>query len=139
MAFGKKKKKGKKGQQQQPVYQPSGVKVDISNNPFYPPKKESDAKELGITAAVVVVCFVLVAVIVKNFNYYAIQEREQAKAYEDYYHQQSKVSESQDVVKENSVETENSTEVIEPTPEEVAVTVEPEVQEEQPYEGSLSA
>lgn len=135
MAFGKKKKKGKKGQQQQPVYQPSGVKVDISNNPFYPPKKESDAKELGITAAVVVVCFVLVTVIVKNFNYYAIQEREQAKAYEDYYHQQSEASESQDVVEENSVETENSTEVIEPTPEEVAVTVEPEVQEEQPYEG----
>ena len=93
MAFGKKKKKGKKGQQQ-PVYQPSGVKVDKTNNPFYPPKKESDAKELGITAAVVVVCLLLVSVIVKNFNYYAIQQRQQQKAYQESYNQQNEVDDT---------------------------------------------
>lgn len=105
MAFGKKKKKGKKGQQQ-PVYQPSGVKVDKNNNPFYPPKKESDAKELGITAVVVVVCLLLVYVIVNNFNYYAIQQRKQQKAYQEAYNQQNEVDDTYDGSQQSTEEME---------------------------------
>lgn len=85
MAFGKKKKQ-KKGQAPapQPVQQPSGVKVDKANNPFYPPRKESVMKEIGSTLGTVVVCVLLVGIIVKNFNYMAIASRQEDDYTDEY-------------------------------------------------------
>lgn len=84
MAFGKKKKQKKGQAPQQPVQQPSGVKITGANNPFYPPRKESVMKEVLSTLGTVVVCLILVSVIVKNFNYYAIASRQDYTADNDY-------------------------------------------------------
>ena len=51
-------------------------------NPFYPERKESLLKEIGTTVGVVVVCFVLTGLIVKNFNVYAIEARKNDTQYE---------------------------------------------------------
>lgn len=59
---------------------------------------------MGITAAVVVVCLLLVSVIVKNFNYYAIQQRQQQKAYQESYNQQNEVDDTYDEVQQSSEE-----------------------------------
>lgn len=86
MAFGKKKQK-KQNRGQAPVpqqTQPTGVKVDKANNPFYPPRKESVMKEIGTTLGTVVVCVLLVGIIVKNFNIIAIADRQGNKPSNDY-------------------------------------------------------
>ncbi len=66
MAFGKKKKKAKHEQPQQTVKK---VKVDMSHNPLYPPKKESDLQELLTAFGTTAVSLFLVGVIVANFSY----------------------------------------------------------------------
>ena len=59
-----------------------GKKNKLQNNPFYPARKESLLKEAGTTIGVVVVCLILVGLIVKFFNVYAIDERKHAKDFE---------------------------------------------------------
>lgn len=67
MAFGKKNKK--KAKNEQPQQTVKKVKVDMSHNPLYPPKKESDAKELLTAFGTTAVSLLLVGVIVSNFSY----------------------------------------------------------------------
>lgn len=55
-------------------------KIDRRNNPLYPPKKESVGKELLSAVLTTVICLVLVGVIAKNFNVYAIEQRRREKA-----------------------------------------------------------
>ena len=65
-----------------------GKKNKLQDNPFYPARKESFLKEIGTTIGVVVICVILVGLIVKFFNVYAIDERKHVKDYEqgnDYY------------------------------------------------------
>jgi len=59
------------------------------NNPFYPPKKESTAKEIGTTVAVVVVCLVLVGLIIRFFNVFAIEQRKSGDRYDSSYEAES--------------------------------------------------
>lgn len=67
MAFGKKNKK--KVKDEQPGQAAKKVKVDMRHNPLYPPKKESDARELLTAFGTTAVSLVLVGVIVMNFSY----------------------------------------------------------------------
>ena len=48
---------------------------DKNANPLYPPKTEKTEKELLSAIVTALVCLILAAVIIKNFNYYAIEER----------------------------------------------------------------
>ena len=68
MGFGKKNKK-KGGEPQAP--QPKPVKVSMDSNPLYPPKTESEVKEILTALGTTVVCFVLVGLIFSNFSYAA--------------------------------------------------------------------
>ena len=67
MAFGKKNRK--KAKSEQPRQTVKKVKVDMSHNPLYPPKKESDAKELLTAFGTTAVSLLLVGVIISNFSY----------------------------------------------------------------------
>lgn len=72
MAFGKRKKKKEQDAQevQQVKSEPKkSVKVDMKNNPLYPPKKESDMQELLIALGTTVVCLILVVLISGKFSY----------------------------------------------------------------------
>lgn len=65
MGFGKKRKKKEEVQDVKPVVQ----KVDIKHNPLYPPKQESELKEIVTAVGVAAVCLVLTGVIVTKFSY----------------------------------------------------------------------
>ena len=54
-------------------------RISKGANPLYPPKKESSAKELLSAVVTAVVCLVLVGVIAKNFNVYAVEQRKREK------------------------------------------------------------
>lgn len=64
MGFGKKKKK--KSDPEKPV---QSVRVDMQHNPLYPPKKESDLKEILSAAGTTVVSLILVGLIISKFSY----------------------------------------------------------------------
>lgn len=112
MAFGKKKKvKNKANDVSQ---QPKVVnKVPMSQNPLYPPKKESAMKEIGTALGVAAGCLLLCGVIITNFSYAATGY----PSYEDdYYYESSNDTEdtqqSDEYQEEDSYEedTENDTE-----------------------------
>lgn len=72
MGFGKKKKQAKQTVQepvQAPVQKP--VKLSMDKNPLYPPKTESELKEILIALGTSVVCLALVVLIFSNFSYAA--------------------------------------------------------------------
>ena len=54
-------------------------KMKKTDNPLYPPKKEKTEKELLMAIGTTVVCLFLVSVIIKNFNYAAIAQRQREK------------------------------------------------------------
>lgn len=126
MGFGKKKKKKDAEREAKPVVQ----KVDMSHNPLYPPKQESEMKEIATAIGVAAVCLLLTGLIVSKCSYaystnnmasqrtVAVQEENQGTAEaENMTAEEENEVEDWDVSGQEEMDEQAETEVLESTEE----------------------